>query len=458
MNNIENKVNEFMSKNDMLNGVRKVYVATSGGADSMALLAYMNKMKINYDIDVEAVHVNHGIRGETARRDAEFVRNYCSKQNIKFTLFDAEKDNIEVPENASEEWARQLRYGYFNNLIKEGVKIATAHTLSDQLETVLFRMSRGGSGLNGMTGIPVKRDEFIRPFLCINRNEVEQLVELYGTGNITDETNLGDVYSRNKIRHTVVPVLKQINQNAEESVGKLCERLDKAQRYIEKQATKELENACVIDGYKYDIKGFIEADEIILDEMLIQLLRNINIQSEQIVDVLEKLIGKVIEGDTSEKIIGESQVSDEVSVVVSNKYITIKKTNDTESKNCILGDNTFGDFGYGVTIQTVDTLSFLEEAENKFNLCNFADADRLDIHCCTMRSRLAGDVFKPACKMSGKVTKLMRKIPLAERDSVPIIEMNGKIIWVWGVGFTDGFTPNSDSKRILRFTAVKNKI
>lgn len=177
MKNIENKVKDFITKNGMLKDTDKLYIATSGGADSMALLAFMETHKKEFGIDVGAVHVNHGIRGETARRDADFVRDYCLAHDIEYILFDAEADKVNVPDNASEEWARQLRYNYLDSISKNKIKIATAHTLSDQTETILFRLARGGSGLKGLTGIPAKRGNYIRPFLCLCRTEIEQLVE-----------------------------------------------------------------------------------------------------------------------------------------------------------------------------------------------------------------------------------------------------------------------------------------
>lgn len=153
----QSKVENYILENNMIGGATKVYVATSGGADSMALLATLVEFRNELGIEVGAVHVNHGIRGETARRDANFVKDYCSSYDIEFVLFDAEQDGVKVPENASEDWARQLRYNYFSKLINKTTKVATAHTLSDQAETVIFRMTRGGSGLNGLSGIPPVR-------------------------------------------------------------------------------------------------------------------------------------------------------------------------------------------------------------------------------------------------------------------------------------------------------------
>ena len=207
MRNIEKKVLKYIhEKNLLLDGIITVYVATSGGADCMALLAFLRD---HMNLNVVAVHVNHGIRGASADRDQAFVVNYCKNHNIQCIVFNAREDNIEIPEKASEEWARNLRYNYFNTLDMSNAVIATAHTATDQVDTVVFRLARG-CGINGLAGIPAKRDNIIRPFLCLTRKETEQLVSYYNTYHVTDESNLTDENARKKIRHHVVPVIKEI--------------------------------------------------------------------------------------------------------------------------------------------------------------------------------------------------------------------------------------------------------
>ncbi len=446
------KVKDTINNTGMLSNTDKVYVATSGGADSMALLSFLNSMKSEFNIEIAAVHVNHGIRGETARRDADFVKDYCNKNNIEYVLFSAEDDEVIVPSNASEEWARQLRYGYLDTLIKPGVKIATAHTLSDQMETVLFRMARGGSGLNGLVGIPTTRGNYIRPFINITRTEVEEIVEHFNGTFITDETNLGDGYSRNKIRHYVVPVLKQINPNAEESIGKMCSRLEKAQKYIEKQAKLQLYSGKVIEGIKYTTDAFIGIDEIILDEMIIQLLSKINIQSEQKVELIKNSVYKAKNGEINETLIDSIQLSNTYSIVITSEYITIVTNGKAEKKPCKEGINIFDRYGYTVNIEEVSAEEFKCAAKNKYNLCKYADAEKLNLSECLITGKLYGDRFKPACRMEGKLVKFMRSIPLAERYGVPVIRVGDKIIWVWGLGFTDGYTPDDNSKKIYKVT------
>ena len=460
---ISKKVNESIKANGLLDGAEKVYVATSGGADSMALLNFMCENANTYGIEVGAIHVNHGIRGATADRDAKFVADFCKANGIEFILFDASRDGTEVPENASEEWARQLRYGYFDRIRKPGVKIATAHTISDQMETFLFRISRGGSGLKGLRGIPVKRGYFIRPFLCINRAEVEQLVEYYGCGHITDETNLGDDYSRNKIRHSVVPVLMKISDTADCNIVKVCDRVGKAYDFINEVATKNLVSAKTGKAGVYEVSKFYNVHDIVFEEMLTQICNEAGKCTEYYINLLKYYINNAqrisIESSASaddfEKLAGVVDVDDNTSIYVTTKYITVYKVGTNSVRKVHLGENTFGDFGYDFTIQEMSYEEFQSDCKSKFELCNYADASKLELDGILVRRRSEGDTFKPACKMGGKLVKFMRSIPLAERNSVPIIEniYNQKVIWVHGIGFTDGYTPSQDTKTVYKLIA-----
>ena len=456
MESIKNRVIEHIRENRMLDDTHTVYVATSGGADSMALLAFMNENQSRLGIDVRAVHINHGIRDITADRDENFVREYCKNHNIHFTAFNVRKDDIYVPENASEEWAREVRYGYFSRLIRNHVKIATAHTLSDQTETVLFRMARG-CGLNGMTGIPAVRDEYIRPFLCLTRAEIEALVEHYGTSNITDESNLTDDYSRNKIRHHVVPVLKDINTDAEKNIGKICGRISKAYEYIHKVSEEELQKCCNQHSFWYDVRGFINQDDIIRDEMVSIFLEYHDALNENYINIMNRYLDKVRYSE-NEEIVGEFQISDTRSILITNQYISVMVKN-VESQPLQVGLNNFGQFGHCIYVEEVSYFQFLQRAaSDKRNLAFYADADKLNIENLRIVGKSDGDRFKPACKTRNKVTNLMRDRALCERNTIPLVKnQNDEIIYFWNLGFTDGYLPDENSKKIYRFVWCNTK-
>ena len=211
------KIIATIEKYGMLNDVRKVTVALSGGADSVCLLSVLNELKDKYGYALSAVHVNHQLRGDESERDERFTVKLCEQFSVPITveridvkaLSEEKKESIELV-------ARNARYDLFKTVGDGGV-VATAHTADDNLETVLYNTIRG-SGLKGICGIPPKRDIFIRPLILTTRKAIEEYCALKNIKYVTDSTNLEDCYTRNKIRHNVIPVLKEINPNVSGTV------------------------------------------------------------------------------------------------------------------------------------------------------------------------------------------------------------------------------------------------
>ena len=147
----------------------RVIAACSGGADSVALLLFLLRCRRELSIEVLATHVDHGLRGEASQEDARFVARLCQKKGVELFLYDARRAGVTIPDHPGEDWARRLRYAWFDELAaREEAKIATAHTLSDQAETVLLRLARG-TGLHGLGGIRPQRGVYRRPLLCLSR-------------------------------------------------------------------------------------------------------------------------------------------------------------------------------------------------------------------------------------------------------------------------------------------------
>ena len=180
----------------------RVIAAVSGGADSMALLQFLLEYKDALGVGVEAVHVDHRMRADSAR-DAAFVAEFCKKNGVPLHAFAA----AAPPARPSEEWCRELRYGFFETLAGPGVKIATAHTLSDQAETLLLRLARG-AGVRGAAGIPAVRGCYVRPMLGVAKAEAEDFCRRRGLAWVTDESNFSDDYARNRLRRHAMPAIE----------------------------------------------------------------------------------------------------------------------------------------------------------------------------------------------------------------------------------------------------------
>ena len=186
----------------------RVIAACSGGADSMALLLFLLRRRRELEIEVLATHVNHGIRGRAGPGGCRFRQRVLPPKtawNCSCTTPCAK--GVEIPAQPSEEWARGLRYGWFDHLAaQEEALIATAHTMSDQAETVLFRMARGHRPARAGGHPAARRGYYVRPCLCLGaRRDRGILRGAWGNTMYRDETNAQDLYARNRIRHAGDP-------------------------------------------------------------------------------------------------------------------------------------------------------------------------------------------------------------------------------------------------------------
>ena len=214
------KIRETISKYSLLEKGDNVICAVSGGADSVCLLHTMLELRDEYSVNIFVANVNHLIRGEESDNDSLFVEKLCRKNGLKF--FYREYDVKKVSEErkiGEEECGRILRYEFFDEISKEigNAKIATAHNLNDNAETVLFRLVRG-TAAQGIGGIMHRRKNIIRPLLDVSRKEIEKYLAEKNIPWCEDSTNKLPIYARNKIRLGIVPLLNEISDNAEEKI------------------------------------------------------------------------------------------------------------------------------------------------------------------------------------------------------------------------------------------------
>jgi tRNA(Ile)-lysidine synthase len=212
---------EFADRYDMFPEGGRILAAVSGGADSMCLLAALLELSEKRNFTVTAAHYNHRLRGEESERDARFVESFCREKNI--ALYSGAGDVAAFAGSRGlgiEEAARRLRYDFFYATAEkiDAKRIATAHTADDNAETVLINLTRG-TGPSGLSGIPPKRDIVIRPMLALTRDDVMDFLSRRCIPFIEDSTNALDIYSRNKIRHRVIPVLRELNPRLSEHIS-----------------------------------------------------------------------------------------------------------------------------------------------------------------------------------------------------------------------------------------------
>ncbi len=226
-----NKLCGFIRTYDMIRPGDRVICAVSGGADSMALLWGLYLLREKLDFTLEAAHFNHHLRGADSDRDAAFVAEFCRRFDIPLHLGEA---FVQRGEKGLEAAARQARYGYFYSL---GGKLATAHTADDNAETVLLNLVRG-TGLKGLGAIAPVGENLIRPMLGVTRQEVLDFLQEYAIPHVEDSSNQEDDFLRNRLRHHVLPLLRQENPRLSENLSAMAQRLRQDEALLE-QLTRE---------------------------------------------------------------------------------------------------------------------------------------------------------------------------------------------------------------------------
>jgi len=246
---IQKKIAGTIRKFNLLSPLDKVLIGVSGGPDSLALLYLLNELKVKLGINIMVAHFNHGLRGRASDLDEKFVRNTASKLGLDF--FSSKISWNKKIGHPNEEALRKLRYDFLLDTAEKckANKIALAHNLDDQAETVLMRLIRG-TGLYGLTSILPKRrigsSVIIRPLIEIKRSEIEAYLKKIRVNARMDKTNLQDIFLRNKIRHGILAELTRINPNIKEALARLAQQAAVDYDYLYQEAKSF--SVCNSDG------------------------------------------------------------------------------------------------------------------------------------------------------------------------------------------------------------------
>ncbi len=243
MDKFQNDVLKYIREKDLIRRGDAVTVGLSGGADSVCLLIVLLELKRLLGIRLQAVHVNHGLRGAEADRDEAFCRKFCEELGVPFSAANADVRGLAAASGMTEEEAgRNLRYAALQEraaaFAAEGSRavIAVAHHADDQAETILLNLLRG-SGLKGLGGMRPQRDNIIRPLLGTSRGGIEKYLEDRGIPFVQDSTNFENDHTRNRIRNRILPEMKEeINERAAEHIASAGELILEADEYLAAEA------------------------------------------------------------------------------------------------------------------------------------------------------------------------------------------------------------------------------
>lgn len=218
-----------------------VVAALSGGADSVSLLHALTELSGELGITVSACHVNHHLRGAESDADMHFCEEFCKRLGVELRILEADVASMQQKHESLEECARRVRYDFFAE-VSDGKKLATAHNSNDCAETVLLNLMRG-TGLKGLCGVPPVRGNIIRPLIFCTREEVEEYCQSRGLSWVTDKTNLSTDYTRNKIRHIILPEMLKINGSLFSTMNRMEQSLRDDSDFLDDMARQTLSEA-----------------------------------------------------------------------------------------------------------------------------------------------------------------------------------------------------------------------
>lgn len=418
---ITDKIAKTIAKYNMLKSGDTVVVGVSGGADSMLLLNYLFDNKERYNINLIAANVEHGIRGEDSLNDTEFVKSFCQEKGIDFRCVSINaKENAKAEKLGVEEYSRNKRYDFFNSVGAD--KIATAHNLTDNAETLLFRLVRGTSN-KGAGAIPPVRDNIIRPLIECTSKEIREYCKEKGIPYVVDKTNFENGYSRNYIRNEILPLLERLNPQYEEALS----------RYIASAAEDEECLKSLAEKYAFPVslesfKGEFPA----VQKRVIQLYAKqfgLTLDETHLTEALALCYRT-----------GKTQLKGNLFAVSDGKLLKLEYIENAEDEPAFSAES-----------RIVDISRFLEKKEIlKKEFAFFCDYDKI-VGKVSQRVRQSGDSLTLADRgVSKSLKKLMNelKIPPSVRNKTAVIYDEDGVIGLYGYTLSERVKIDKSTKKV----------
>ena len=439
---------DYMKQQNMAEPGEKIVIGLSGGVDSVCLFHILKDL----GYELETVHVNHGIRGEEAERDECFVRNLCKGYNISFHGYRFDVPKISRENHLSEEEAgRNVRRQAFLEVLEQtGAKsIALAHHGNDRAETFLFHLSRG-TGVKGLSSMKPVDGKLIRPLLWAGRKEIEQYVQKNGYEFVEDATNASTDYTRNKIRHQVLPVLEEINPKSVAHILGAAEKLSAVSEYIDREAEKLCRVSAVM--YQNEVQilkfAFCQGDMVLRIPVLQKCVEYL---TGSLVNITEEHLQRLLE-------LFEMQTGKEIhlpgGLTAVRTYEGIRmffreERQMTEPVEMIGGGTyRFGDLTFVASVEDWDDRKIFPI--KNYTKCFDYDKIKKGLF---LRTRETGDfleINKDHGRKSLQDYLVNEKVPKGERDKVVLLADGSHILWVVGKRISEYYKVTNETKKILK--------
>ena len=463
---IFHKVEQYVAKRNMIQKGDKLVVGVSGGADSICLLFVLMELQKKLAFEMVVVHVNHGLRGESADADEAYVRKVCKEHDITCEVY---RENVDLiakeRKQSTEEAGRDVRREAFGHTMEKhgGTKIALAHHMNDSVETFFMNLARG-TGIQGMGGIRPIAGVYIRPLLCLERREIEEFLREKNIPYCTDSTNEEDDYTRNRLRNHVIPYLeKEVNARTVAHIGETMSQLQELQIFLQEQ-TEIYYKQCVKQhekGYILLENSFFEAPAslrpFIIKRVLVQICQKEKdiqeIHMQKILELFQKQVGRQI--DLPYAMQGKR--------IYEGVYIYKKEVMDIDPMNVQVSfaKENRQEIEWGnikVICRLLENASTDKIYMEKINTMRF-DYDIITHGVC-IRTRQPGDyitIHPDGRRQKLKSFFINEKIPQEKRDKILLVADGDHILWVVGYRTNCVYQVGKYTKRVLEIQMDKGE-
>lgn len=429
-------------KESLVENGDRIVVGFSGGPDSVFLVEMFLKLREKIDFDIVLVHINHLLRGEEAQRDEDFSINYGKSKGLKVFARKINITSLGKEKGLSlEEAGREARYSFYKEVLEKSNsnKIALAHNKDDQIETFMFRLTRG-TGLSGLEGIATKRDRYIRPISEIYKSEIVNYLDENNISYCIDSTNLENEFTRNSIRIDLIPFIeKRYNPKFKDKIFSLIEEIRDINIFIEKEIEQFSYNETI------NIESILKFPKSIRGKILSKYLYKYGLEvNRKKISLIESILEK---GGSQEISLDSQYILKKEYNILKIQKINLIKNNIEEVTFTIPNKIKYGDY--------IIEAEYVERGEQNKN-CFYTNLKLGDT--LIVRGRKDGDKIIPTGMKGEKKLKeifINEKIGKEKRDSIPLIVHNDNIVWIAGVRGNEKY--NSTEKRCIKLSVRRTK-
>lgn len=426
---------------DLLPRGGHIVCAVSGGADSVCLLHWLTRLRDTFDFSLTAAHYNHQLRGAESLRDEEFVRSFLQKCCPDVPLVVGRGDvAAQAAQNKTgiEETAREMRYAFLQETAKNvGAQvIATAHNADDNAETVLLHLIRG-SALRGLTGIPPRRDNLVRPLLTTRRCEIEEYLQIYGLPHVEDSSNADQRFTRNRVRHQLLPQLECMQPQLVAHLNQTARLLSADEEYLSALAQEALPPvASIPGGLSVCAEQIATQPDALSSRMIRILLDRLNADGGKCSAVHLRAVAALCTGDNP-----SARVSLPDGLVARRVYDRLELVR--EESTCI-PDHTRLPLPGQLTLPwgTVTARRTIYQTNAQTPCSFYLSCAKVDAGL-RVRSRHTGDELARPGRPRRTLKKILidEKVPRFQREIIPVLECGGRVAAVAGLGADAAFLP-----------------